>query len=368
MNRHELLLASDFTVRQIQMGKSILVSAPDSFSWNIANGRITLFIPVQSKLEIYESGSWRLLHDGRKWTRYGASPGLQTLELGFDYPAKFRLQVAGKSFQMGPQNEKLLYSKGASARLNGREWRLLGTSVVLHVAVFASVLGFLSIPAVKQAIDASVREKQVEVKKPESKPTGSVGAARPPAVPFQGMGYAKFLNLLAAKEFAADPAAVLMKSIKKSTVELNAPKVANVGSSLGKVQGAVQSGDSSLSGQLKNEKFMAVDRPNSTTQKSKISDAELAELKAKFRDLQSDFQRLYSRLLVSDPSFSVTVSLELLVQPSGYLSVASFKARGSQRPESVEKLKRGMTEIIQNTFAGTQFVGISLRGENVFVR
>jgi hypothetical protein len=367
MNSERLMNSSELILKSVdRLGRETEATGFSFISWNLEGSSIQLRVPSSAKVEIADHGIWRLLHDGAKWSRLGILPMSEHLEFRAEYPSKFRIHYQGKTLHLTPRNEKQLYTAGKSARLTGREWRLLGSSLGLHVAFFTIVLGILNIPAVKESIDAKTAAKP-EAPKQAAKAGGAM--ARAEAKPFQGMTFSKFLNLLAAKEFAQDPAAVLLKTVKKDSGAAGAPKVSDVGSSLGGVKGAVDAGNGSLSGTLSKEKFMVTESPAGTGGPSKkISDKQLALLKAKFRDLQSDFQRLYSRILVSDSSLSATVSLELVVKSSGYLSVGSFRARGTYRPDSLEKLKRGMTEIIDGAFVGTEFSGITLRGENVFVR
>jgi hypothetical protein len=367
MNSERLLNSPELILKSIdRLGRETEVTARGVVFWNLEGSAILLRIPSSAKVEIADHGIWRLLHDGAKWSRLGILPMSEQLEFKAEYPCKFRIHYQGRTLHLTPRNEKQLYTAGKSAKLTSREWKLLGSSLGLHVALFSIILGLLNIPSVKESIDAKTAPKQDAPKK-EAKAGGAM--ARTEAKPFQGMTFSKFLSLLAAKEFAQDPAAVLLKNVKKDSGAAGAPKVSDVGSSLGGVKGAVDAGGGSLSGTLAKEKFMVTESPTSGAgTATKISDKQLAMLKAKFRDLQSDFQRLYSRILVSDSSLSATVSLELVVKSSGYLSVGSFRARGAYRPDSLEKLKRGMTEIIDGAFVGTEFSGITLRGENVFVR
>jgi hypothetical protein len=100
----------------------------------------------------------------------------------------------------------------------------------------------------------------------------------------------------------------------------------------------------------------------------KMTDAERAELKKRFRELERHFRKAFAEALNDDPELRVTVSFESEVGADGRLNVRSFRAKGRYRPESLEKLKAAMQAGIGGVRLANDLAGTVVRGESVFVK
>lgn len=91
-------------------------------------------------------------------------------------------------------------------------------------------------------------------------------------------------------------------------------------------------------------------------------------IREKFRALQDEFKKIYSRTLSVDPTLSVTVRFSVAVAPNGYFSLSAFDARGTYTDEGLSRLRSGIASMLQSTKVDPSYAGTVIRGENVFVR
>lgn len=347
------------------------------FSAQVEKGQIQVSVPAYARVSASNGLAWKTVHDGQSWGREGISSTSKTVALSFDLSTQVRVAAHGREWDIRLQAPALKGSRPSANRLSGREWILLVASVLGHGGLFLALvyLGASNQGAHTEKKNFLAPEKAA----PQIKKGGGSGSTGETTyVPFGGMTYSKFLNQLAAKEFAADPAAALLKSVTRLDPSKNG-KRAEIGKGIksnadgiGKGTGSGigdGSGDSTgdaLTGVVARQKFTG--QSGGPGHSKQIGDRERALLRAKLRELGGDFEKVYLRLLSADPRLSVSVSYEAKVLPNGFLSVVGFKARGTYQPDSLQKLRAGMSEIIQNAYVGTDFSGIVLRNENVFVK
>lgn len=351
-------------------------SSEPPFSAQVEKGQIQITVPAYARVSVSGGVAWKTVHDGQSWGREGISSASKTVALSFDLSTQVRIAANGREWEVKLQAPAMKGGRPSANRLSGREWFLLVASILGHAGLFLSLvyLGAANDGSPKITKNFLVAEKPVPVKKGG----GASSGGETTYVPFGGMTYSKFLNQLAAKEFAADPAAALLKSVTKldpskggkraeigKGIKSNADGI-GTGSGSGVGDGSGAGTGDALTGVIARQKFTA--QESSSADSKSLNDRQRALLRAKVRELGADYQRVYSRLLSGDPRLSVTVSLEVKVLPNGFLSVAGFKARGTYQPDSLQKLRAGMGEIIQNAYVGTDFSGVVLRSENVFVK
>lgn len=123
-----------------------------------------------------------------------------------------------------------------------------------------------------------------------------------------------------------------------------------------------------LTNAVAGQRFRFEARPIVKPSQRAMSDRERAELKRKFRALETELRKLYAKALNDDPHLELTVSFEAQVLATGYLSVASFKAAGNYRPESLAMFRQRMAELIGQVFVAQDLSGALVRGESVFTR
>lgn len=331
------------------------------FRYEVAEGEIQLVVPSYAQVSLGNGMVWEKIHDGQHWADKGVI-SQDELKFNFNLASRVKVRAQGRDWVIQlTQPEKIIYAP----TLSRREWKFLILSLVIHAGLIGSLIALrvldLSNPKSTEVVD---------IEKPEESKKGANGmVAMTELKPFEGMTYTQFLKRLTDKEFAADPSKFLLKTLGKNDTTAVAGNFGkNVGSASSQLGDAVGEGTGEgLSGRVAKQQFMVrEDGPGKTT--AKLDDKQRAMLRMKFRELQEDFQRLYSRLLSEDPNLAVTVSFETKVLSNGFLSLSAFRAKGTYRADSLGKLRSGMSEILSNAHVGEEFAGIVLRGENVFVR
>lgn len=100
----------------------------------------------------------------------------------------------------------------------------------------------------------------------------------------------------------------------------------------------------------------------------KMTEAERAELKKRFHDLERQFRKAFAQALNDDPDLRLTIAFEAEVQKNGALAVRTFRPKGRYRPESLEKIQSAMRHGIGDVVLSPDLAGTRLRGESVFVK
>lgn len=243
-----------------------------------------------------------------------------------------------------------------------------GVSVVGHAVVLTSLwLAAHYVPSLS-GFDFS---------KDESRDAIDIEAGEHMLVPemqvFKGISYAEYLN---RKNPQAPPPPSQAQKLLGQLQGLkfgNAKAVAKTGAPTSAVGNQLTVAKESSQGEkltklVANQDFAFNATPDAAQKGRKMTDKERAELKQKFRVLEGEFRKIYAKALQQDPRLEVTVSFEAQIQPTGYLSVSSFKARGTYQPDTLASVKTQMAELISKVFVAKDLSGSLVRGESVFVR
>lgn len=247
-------------------------------------------------------------------------------------------------------------------------------SIVLHVSFVCGLL-YLSSHAVKQTLEW-VADQQTQPEQQVAIPAGPSQEIE--VVPFGGISYSQYVakqekQAAADREDKASSLLSRLKGVRMGGAAAGTAGAGALGSSVKAVSGQVASNDavpsSGFGNAVREQSFRFEPAPTASSEKvRKMTDAEKAALKTKFRTLEAKFRKVYAQALNKEPQLQVTIAFEAKVKPTGYLAVSHFKATGSYRPESLELLKGEMSSLIAQVFVAQDLQGTVIRGESVFIR
>ncbi len=340
------------------------------FSAEILPKSIKVKVPTFARVSVQESWRWADIHNGQQWGANGVSSPQTELELSFPIETSLRISAEGRTWlvRLRPvHHAKHRPSLGATLKSS----RYLGFSLFGHLNLL--LLLWLAVSHNLDFGSSASRDAEKalkEVKKQEQAAASSEGGGMPESRPFEGMSYTEYLRRIEAAKREANPLGYLAQSLNNMKVKdngLGKGKGAAIKSATGAIGSGMGGGTgTSLSDTVSNQKF-TLQAPTSAGGKN-ITEKQKLALREKFRELQDDFKRIYSKLLSQDPNLSVTVTFQTKVLPNGYLELAEFKARGNYQAATLPLLKSAMADVIRSVFVGPELSGLTLRAENVFVR
>lgn len=338
------------------------------FSYQLGPKTIDIKVPTFARVSVQDEWRWVDIHNGQHWGVAGVRVPHTKLEFSFPNQTAIRISAHGRVWLLrlrpGPRGPRRS-SVGATLRSS----RYLLGSIIAHM----SVLGLLWY-GVNQNFDlgnsSSENAKALKEKpKPQAAAAGE-GGGMPASRPFEGMTYTEYTRRVEAAKREANPLGYLAQSLNKMKVKegVGKGKGAGIQSATGVIGSGVGTGSgTSLTDAVSSQKF-SVQSSGGTAGGKQITEKQKLALREKFRELQDDFKRIYSRLLSQDPNLSVTVAFQTKVQANGYLELSDFKARGTYLPETLPQLKSAMAEVLRSVYVGPELGGLTLRAENVFVR
>lgn len=256
-------------------------------------------------------------------------------------------------------------------KLGSSRWLLY--SLLLHLAVVGGLL-YLSREAVKEAL-VWMADSQQESQEEEAMASGPMAEIE--VVPFGGISYSQYVarKEKQAAEQREDKASSLLSRLRGTRLSgagAGSGGTPSLGSALKAVSGQAASTGGRPSGDIsravRGQAFSFKTAPVTQGGARKMTDAEKAALKAKFRSLEAKFRKVYAQALNKEPQLQVTIAFEAKVSPTGFLSVSNFKASGNYRPESLEALKGEMASLIAQVYVAKDLQGTIIRGESVFIR
>lgn len=260
-------------------------------------------------------------------------------------------------------------------QMRSPEWKAdlswLGLSLLLHAVLLFSLFKVSGLDPISLFRPSATSEEQKKAKSRPATPAESADTLIE-VKPFQGISWSDFQQRKADRsrqESAANAVLAKLKGLKFGSGTGGAAPTAQASSGAAPIEIGKGGTESSLGALVARQEY-AVQRAEveAKTGIRKMTDAERAELKKKFRELERDFRRAFAQTLNDDPELRVTVSFEAVVAASGQLSVRAFRARGRYRPESLAKLKAAMSEGIGGVRLAPDLAGTLIRGESVFVK
>ena len=344
---------------------------PVPFKCWISGSSLQLSLPTYARLDVKNSGlGWDLLHDGSQWARYGVQGKGGFIEFTLPLLSPVRISAQGRTFVIRRAVPILPPVKFDLARIT-KDSGFLGFSVAVHLVLFSIlILAIQSNPHIKLSDDklAAEKAKKVVEVKPESI-TGA-GAEAPVLRPFEGMSFTKYMQLVNAKDNEKHKVGNLLNNLTKMNLNgvksvglRNGLKTAGNGSNIS--TGVGTGNGTAMTDSIQAKKFEAAPAADG---QHKLSSKEQMLIRDKLKDCHDEFRRIYNRLLTQDPHLTVTVAFEAKVLPSGYLSVAGFKSRGTYLPAALAKLQGGMADVIRNVYVGKELSGTMIRSEDFFSR
>ena len=265
-------------------------------------------------------------------------------------------------------------STQALARGRSPEWRSdlqwLGVSVALRAIVVASLLGISGIDP-RTLFRPTPKPEERWKAKPKPQAAASDAETLIEVRPFEGISWEEFTKRRADRSRQSSTAnAVLAKLKGLKFGSGTGGAVAEKGTPSAAAPIEIRSSTGASLGALVGRQEYAVRRAEIDTKSGarKMTDAERAELKKRFRELEREFRKAFAEALNDDPELRVTVSFESEIGADGKLAVRTFRAKGRYRPASLEKLKTAMRQGIGNVRLAPDLAGTVVRGESVFVK
>jgi hypothetical protein len=239
-------------------------------------------------------------------------------------------------------------------------------SIFIHVFVVGTLIYLSHSP-----FEPQLGEDQV-VKEEEAKLLKSAPMELKELHFYNGISYTEFSKRL-AKENVQKKSSALLGKLQNMNFGKGGPVVeapSQKGNDINAPQVKGLNGKDTLTAMVDRQKlnFKEPETVFSKNSTRKMSDKERAELRKKFKALESEFRKAYGRALTTDPHLNVTVAFEAEIQPTGYLALSSFKAQGSYVPQSLVVLKNEMSTLIGKVYVTKDLSGARIRGESVFVR
>lgn len=352
---------ANLRIRKQSMGKLSETSFP--FPCELTDRELVLTVPVYAKVSIWETWRWVEIFNGANWSSLGVRPQSSDLQFRFPLHARLKVSCEGATWRIGMPEAPRLGTRSLGGFL--RESRYFGVSAVTHVLVIAVLLF-----SAQRGLLQGGRLKKTSPEQDQAKKMAAISGAVtvPVSRPYEGITYTDYIRREEAAKREANPLLYLSKSLSKIPVSAGGHAVStSMGQSSTGALSAVRPmlSDSALTSAVSRNKFTA---PAATVQGEKLTETQKNALRQKFRDLQEDFRRIYSRLLSQDPSLTLTASYETRVTPSGYLELEDFRSRGTYKAATLQELKRQMSEVIRGVYVGPELNGLTLRAENVFAR
>ncbi len=92
------------------------------------------------------------------------------------------------------------------------------------------------------------------------------------------------------------------------------------------------------------------------------------KLRQKLESLKPKLTEAFDQAVRMDPAFSVSVTIEGLVNSRGRLSSVELKSRGHSTPLALAAFERQIRNILESVEIGNEFSGLKLRTEHVFIK
>lgn len=336
------------------------------FACKVTGSDIGINIPFYARISVKEGLRWTDIHNGQRWNGLGVRPPQPEMTFQLPLQSEWRIQLQGRTWLLR-QRPVTLEPIPFNLRQTIKRSRFFGFSLFGHLSLFAMLWGIIHLQFGGLSPDEAQKAELAKKTPPKVEDSGAAGGGAP-SRPFEGISYTEYLRRVEQAKREANPLGYLAQSLNKMKANYGAgnAKTAGAQSATGNIGKGMGSGvGPGLTAVVSNQKFQM---QNSAGESTKLNDSQKLALRQKLREMEGDFRRIYNRLLSQDPTLAVTVAIETTVKPTGYLELSAFKPRGTYKPEIIAQLKSAMAEVVRSVYAGTEFSGITLKAEEVFVR
>ncbi len=353
-------------IKQLGSQKTSTENLP--FACELNSKMIQIIVPTYARVSVQNQWRWVDIHNGQHWGAIGVQSPQNKLDFSFPTETSLRISANGKTWlvRLHPVAQTgRRFSIGSTIKSTS----YFGLSLIGHISLLLLLWYGVTQKFDLGGFNSETEKAQKEKPKPQAS-AAAEGGGEPVSRPFEGITFTEYSKKLEAAKREANPLGFLAQSLNKMKVKSGAGK--GKGSGVQSATGVIGSGlgtgtGTSLTDAISNQKFN-VQATGSTAGGKQVTEKQKLALREKFRELQDDFKRIYSKLLSQDPSLSVTVAFQTRVQGNGYLELSDFKARGTYQPSTIPQLKGAMADVLRSVYVGPELSGLTLRAENVFVR
>lgn len=329
------------------------VATPPPFEVVESQEGMILRIQSSDRLRIEKSGV--VIHNGLECI----FPVPTQIEFKGKVHDLFRISDVSKNYW----KVQFKFNPGSLGRWNGEETKRLGRpffkSVLTHGVVVASILLLFKLQALW--IHAVVLPESTSL---QTFAVESVQLNSEKPSPFSGMSLAAFEASLQATLEKAVPA-VQASRVLSRTASLLGKLFTPIGSPQVKPTQDSRIDTRQLVSDALLEKTASAKTASSPAVKS--TPRELS-LRQKLDILKPKFSEVFDKALRIDPSLSVTVSYQGVINAQGKLEKVRLQTQGKSTPVALQALENGVRWVLEISVLGKEFSGTALRGEQAFIK
>lgn len=352
------------------------------------NGKVTLLLSNEAKLDRLTLTGFHPVVTGMQ---YFSS---QSLRVSLPSGLIYRLSQSGKSVLIGPR-----YARASSATREPILSLWLITSIMVHLGVLGLFLLIppQGAPVTNEDLKLIAQSRQPKVADPfddavpmiEGESTLTAGMGGLP-----GMARALNFGAFRGRSVLQTPAEFLATRSKEDASRLRSlsdrlarlrgvPLSQDTAASLGQLsekslQQALQSAAKGLgqagkpgtasgsgSGGQPASQMIRFANPKGAQELSPEAEARVRRV---FAELHPKFVTAFESARETDPSLSLSLVYQGIVQANGKLGAISFRARGTYSHSGLMRLQNELRQILLQIVIGTDLQGVSIRGERLFVQ